>query len=47
MNEPTFQIYIPSYKRAKTCTAHLLVEYGVYIVRESEYDEYVEALLRM
>lgn len=44
MSEPTFQIYIPSYKRAKTCTAHLLVDYGVYIVRESEYDEYVEAL---
>lgn len=44
MNEPSFNIYIPSYKRAKTCSAHLLVEYGTYIVRESEYDEYVEAL---
>lgn len=44
MNGPSFNIYIPSYKRAKTCTAHLLVEYGTYIVRESEYDEYVEAL---
>ena len=44
MNGPTFQIYIPSYKRAKTCTAHLLVEYGIYIVRESEYEEYKEAL---
>lgn len=44
MSEPTFNIYIPSYKRAKTCTAHMLVEYGTYIVRESEYEEYLEAL---
>ena len=44
MYEPTFQIYVPSYKRAKTCTAHTLIEYGTYIVRESEYDEYVQAL---
>lgn len=44
MGEPTFGIYIPSYKRAKTCTAHKFLEYGTYIVRESEYEEYVEAL---
>ena len=44
MGEPTFGIYIPSYKRAKTCTAHKFLEYGTYIVRASEYEEYVEAL---
>lgn len=44
MNEPTFGIYIPSYKRAKTCNAHVFLEYGTYVVRQSEYDEYVEAL---
>lgn len=44
MSEPTFGIYIPSYKRAKTCTAHKFLEYGTYIVRESEYEEYAEAL---
>lgn len=44
MSEPTFNIYIPSYKRAKTCTAHQFLEYGTYIVRKSEYEEYVEAL---
>lgn len=44
MSEMTFGIYIPSYKRAKTCNAHKFLEYGTYIVRESEYEEYVEAL---
>lgn len=44
MGEPTFGIYIPSYKRAKTCTAHKFLGYGTYIVRASEYEEYVEAL---
>lgn len=44
MSQPTFGIYIPSYKRAKTCNAHVFLEYGTYIVRESEYEEYVEAL---
>ena len=44
MSETTFGIYIPSYKRAKTCNAHKFLEYGTYIVRESEYEEYVEAL---
>ena len=44
MNNPTFGIYIPSYKRAKTCYAHKFLEYGTYIVRESEYEEYCEAL---
>ena len=43
-DEITFGIYIPSYKRARTCTAHLLLEYGTYVVRQSEYDEYVDAL---
>ena len=44
MNEPSFNIYIPSYRRAKSCTSHRFLEYGTYIVRESEYEEYVEAL---
>ena len=44
MADYSFNIYIPSYKRAKTCTAHKFLEYGTYIVRESEYEEYVEAL---
>lgn len=44
MSEPTFGIYIPSYKRAKTCNAHVFLEYGTYVVRQSEYDEYVKAL---
>lgn len=44
MSQPTFGIYIPSYKRAKTCNAHVFLEYGTYIVRESEYEEYVESL---
>ena len=44
MSEPTFGIYIPSYKRAKTCTAHRFLQYGTYIVRASEEAEYREAL---
>lgn len=44
MHEPSFGIYIPSYKRAKTCTAHELIEYGTYVVRQSELDAYTEAL---
>ena len=44
MSEPTFGIYIPSYKRAKTCTAHRFLQYGTYIVRESEEAEYREVL---
>ena len=40
MSEPTFGIYIPSYKRAKTCTAHRFLQYGTYIVRASEEAEY-------
>lgn len=44
LTEPTFGIYVPSYKRAKTCTAHKFLQYGTYIVRESEYEGYVDAL---
>ena len=44
MSEVSFGIYIPSYKRAKTCNAHVFLEYGIYIVRKSEYEEYLEAL---
>lgn len=44
MKKPTFGIYIPSYKRAKTCNAHVFLEYGTYIVRQSEYNEYAEQL---
>lgn len=44
MSNPTFGIYIPSYKRAKTCTAHHFLQYGTYIVRASEEAEYREAL---
>ena len=44
MSEPTFGIYIPSYKRAKTCTAHKFLQYGTYIVRQSEYEEYMAVL---
>ena len=44
MSEPTFGIYIPSYKRANTCTAHRFLQYGTYIVRASEEAEYREAL---
>ncbi len=36
VSEPTFGIYIPSYKRANTCTAHRFLRYGTYIVRASE-----------
>ena len=44
VSEPTFGIYIPSYKRANTCTAHRFLRYGTYIVRASEEAEYREAL---
>ena len=44
MNNPTFGIYIPSYKRSKTCTAHRFLEYGTYVVRKSEEEEYIAAL---
>ena len=44
MKQPTFGIYIPSYKRAKSCTAHRFLQYGTYIVRASEEAEYREAL---
>lgn len=44
MDDLSFNIYIPSYKRAKTCVAHLKLEYGTYVVRKSEEAEYREAL---
>lgn len=40
MKELTFGIYIPSYKRAKICTAHKHIEYGTYVVRKSEEETY-------
>lgn len=43
MKELTFGIYIPSYKRAKTATTHKFLEYGVYLVRESEKEDYLNA----
>lgn len=43
-NELSFGIYIPSYKRASSCTAHEFLEYGTYVVRETEYEEYKAAL---
>lgn len=30
MNSPTFNIYIPSYKRAKTACTHKILEYYTY-----------------
>ena len=40
MSELTFGIYIPSYRRAETCCAHKLLEYGTYVVRKSEETAY-------
>lgn len=39
-DELTFGIYIPSYRRAETCCAHKLLEYGTYVVRKSEEAAY-------
>lgn len=44
VSEPTFGIYIPSYKRANTCTAHRFLRYGTYIVRASEEAEYLSLI---
>lgn len=43
MNSPTFNIYIPSYKRAKTACTHKILEYYTYVVRQSELQEYIDA----
>lgn len=43
MPDLTFGIYIPSYRRAKTATTHRFLEYGSYVVRQSEKAEYREA----
>ena len=39
----TFNIYIPSYQRADTCTSHQFLEYGTYVVRKSEEEAYRKA----
>ena len=38
--QKTFNIYIPSYKRAEICTTHKHIGYGVYVVRKSEEAAY-------
>lgn len=43
MSEVSLGIYIPSYKRASTCTAHKFLEYYKYVVRKSEEQEYLAA----
>jgi hypothetical protein len=43
VKELSFNIYIPSYKRAKICTTHNFLEYGTYIVRKSEEESYKAA----
>ena len=43
MNSPTFNIYIPSYKRAKTACTHKILEYYTYVVRQSELQDYIDA----
>ena len=40
MDAPTFNIYIPSYKRSDTCCTHKILEYCTYVVRKSEEAEY-------
>lgn len=40
MTELNFGIYIPSYRRAATCTTHKFLEYGTYVVRKSEEAAY-------
>lgn len=39
----SFNIYIPSYRRAKAAKTHAILEYYTYVVRASEADEYVSA----
>lgn len=39
----TFNIYVPTYKRASTVMVHELVEYCTYVVRESEEQAYRDA----
>lgn len=43
MQDVSFGIYIPSYKRAKTCLTHQFLEYYQYVVRDSERASYEEA----
>ena len=38
-----FGIYIPSYKRAQTCTAHKFLQRYKYVVRKTEEQEYLAA----
>lgn len=40
MSEVSFNIYIPSYKRAATTCTYKLLEYCTYVVRKSEEAEY-------
>lgn len=41
--EATLGIYIPSYKRAATCTAHHFLQDYKYVVRQSEEQAYLDA----
>lgn len=40
MEEVSFGIYIPSYRRAELCCTHKKIEYGTYVVRKSEEAAY-------
>lgn len=43
MEEVSLGIYIPSYKRAKTCITHKWLENYRYVVRKSEERDYIAA----
>ena len=43
MEEVSFGIYIPSYKRANLCITHRWLEYYRYVVRKSEEQAYLDA----
>ena len=43
MKDASFGIYIPSYKRAKTCITHKWLENYRYVVRKSEERDYIAA----
>lgn len=43
MKDASFGIYIPSYKRAKTCITHKWLDNYRYVVRKSEETDYIAA----
>ena len=43
MKDASFGIYIPSYKRAKTCITHKWLDNYRYVVRKSEEKDYIAA----